>query len=502
MPHFTPTNLKEWTNRHESFTQSIDNLFDLSNNRTGNALNDYNATTTAIQEKIGEAIAANKTIRALGGGWSWTGVAAADGWIFNTKQLNTAFNVGLPNIAANYTGNKEQLLFAQCGNSIQELNNFLKSKNKSLKTSGASNGQTIVGLFSTGSHGSAIDFGATQEFIVGLHIILSPGRHIWLEKASHPVVSDVFISKLQTELVRNDDWFNAAVVSFGSFGFIHGAMLETEPIYLLETYRKRIPLDASLKHVMETLDFSNTNLTTHGNERPFHFQVVVNQYDLQNGAYATIMYKRQYTTAYQPPVVDLDMAGPGDDVPAFFGRLTNIIPNITPRIVNQMIKTSFTTFSNVLGTSGEIFTNNQTRGKVLSTAMGVDISNVNEVNDLLIQLNATDGPFTGIFSYRYVKKSEALLAFTKFPHTCIVELDGVESPVTRNFYDAVWSELDARNIPYTFHWGKINNLTAAMVLQMYQGNLQKWITARNQLLPADSKKVFNNQALYDWGLDQ
>ena len=133
--------------------------------------------------------------------------------------------------------------------------------------------------------------------------------------------------------------------------------------------------------------------------------------------------------------------------------------------------------------------------------MGVDISNVNEVNDLLIQLNGTHGPFTGIFSYRYVKKSAGMLAFTKFPNTCIVELDGVESPITRNFYDEVWNQLDARNIPYTFHWGKINNLNGAKVQQMYQDNMQKWITARNQLLPADSLKTFNNQTLHDWGLD-
>lgn len=498
----TATNLSEWTNRHETFTQPIDNLFDISNANSGNGIADYNSTTADIQAKIAQAIAENKTIRALGGGWSWTPIAATEGWILNTKQLNMVFNISLPNISTDYSGIKEQLLFAQCGNSVQELNNFLRTRNKSLKTSGASNGQTIVGLFSTGSHGSAIDFGATQDFVVGLHIILSPDRHIWLEKASYPVVSDEFISKLQTELVRDDDWFNSAVVSFGSFGFIHGAMLETEEIYLLEAYRQRVPLDNSLKHVMETLDFSNSNFTTHGNERPFHFQVVVNQYDLQNGAYATIMYKRPFTNAYQPPVVDLDTAGPGDDVPAFFGRLTNIIPNITPRIVNQMIKTSFVTFSNVLGTSGEIFTNSQTRGKVLSTAMGVDISHVNEVNDLLIELNETHGPFTGIFSYRYVKKSEALLAFTKFPFTCIIELDGVESPVTRNFYDVVWSELETRNIPYTFHWGKINNLTASSVQEKYQDNMLKWISARNELMSADSLKVFNNQILNEWGLDQ
>ena len=69
-PQLTPTNNKTWTNRHDTFTQPIDNLFDIANGDTGNSIDDYNATTAAIQSFIGRAIAENKTIRALGGGWS------------------------------------------------------------------------------------------------------------------------------------------------------------------------------------------------------------------------------------------------------------------------------------------------------------------------------------------------------------------------------------------------------------------------------------------------
>ena len=502
-PSIRATNNKSWTNRHQTFTQQIDNLFDMANGNTGNMVNDYNAMTTAIQAFIAKAIQQNKRIRALGGGWAFSPVAATDGWILNTKQLNMRFPINDPlNVAPQYTGSKNQLLFAQCGNSIQELNTYLKTAKRSLKTTGASNGQTIIGAISTGTHGSAIDFGSTEDFVVGLHIIVSPDKHIWLERASYPVVSQAFAQKLQTTIVRNDNLFNAALVSFGSFGFIHGAMIETEDRYLLECYRQRIPLDASLKHIMETLDFSNANFVPHGNERPFHFQVVVNQYDLNSGAYATIMYKRPYTDNYQPPVVDLDKAGPGDDVPAFLGKVTDLLPGITPKIVNAMIKKSFITFANVLGTSGEIFTNNDIRGKVISTAMGVPINFVNQVNDLLIQLNTSHGPFSGIFSYRYVKKSEAMLAFTKFDHTCIIELDGIESNITRNFYEVVWNELEARNIPYTFHWGKINNLNQAKIQNMYQNNMNTWISARNDLMPVDSLKIFNSPTLINWGLGE
>jgi hypothetical protein len=292
-----------------------------------------------------------------------------------------------------------------------------------------------------------------------------------LEKASYPVVNKSFTDKLQAELVQDDELFNAAVVSFGSFGFIHGALIETEKIYLLECYRQKIPIDNSLKHIMETLDFSNAIFVPHGNERPFHFQSVINQYDLPGGAYTTIMYKRPFTTAYTPPVVDLNKAGPGDDVPAFLGKVTDLLPVVTHKIVSALVKQSYSLYSGVLGTSGEIFTNNNIRGKVLSTALGIPVNRVNEVNDMLIDLNKIHGPFSGIFSYRYVKGSKATFAFTKFDPTCIIELDGIESTVTRNFYEVCWNELETRNIPYTFHWGKINNLNETKLKKMYAGIL-------------------------------
>ena len=501
-PTITATNQKTWVNRHETVHQTIDNLFDIANGETDSIVDDYNAMTLAIQDLIKTAIRQHKEIRAFGGGWSFSEVTCTKGWLLNTKLMNLLIEIrNATSVSTQFQGRIQDLLFAQCGNSMQELNNHLRRTGRSLKPSGASNGQTVVGAFSTCTHGSAIDFGSTPDFVIGLHIIVSAQEHVWLERASYPVVSDAFVQRLETRLIRDDELFNAALVSFGSFGFIHGVMIETEPLYLLECYRQRYPLDSGLHHVMNTLDFSTAHFLPHGNERPFHFQVVVNQYDLEHGAYVTIMYKRSYRDDYQPPVVDHDKAGPGDDVPAFLGKLTQFIPVVTPLIVNNLIKTAFPTFTNVWGTSGEIFTNMDTRGKLLSTALGIPISFTNEVNQMLIELNDAHGPFSGIFSYRYVKKSDATLAFTKFDHTCVVELDGVESAVTRNFYNVVWHELIARNIPHTFHWGKISELNPAKLEKMYHQDISKWIKARNTLMPVDALQAFNNETLNNWGLD-
>lgn len=498
-PEINPTGFKTWTNRHETFSQAIDNYYDIRNGDTGDIINDYNATTAAIQQLFAQAVLEGRKIRAFGAGWSFSNVAATDGWVLNTRFLNMVFNVTASSISNSYAGDKNQLLFVQCGNSVQELNLYLRGINKSLKTSGASNGQTISGAFSTGTHGAACEFGATPDFVVGLHIILSQDKHVWLERASYPVVSDSFTSKLETEIIRDDEIFNAALVNIGSFGFIHGVMIETEELYLLEGYRQRLPYDDELKHMMETLDFTNSPLP-HGSEKPFHFQVVINQYDLEGGAYVTSMFKRPYQNNYKPPVSDPDKAGPGDDTPVFIGKLTDFIPSTVPLIVNKLITASLP-IESWWGTSAEIFTNTDIRGRVLSTAIGIPIAYANKVTDILININ-TQTPFPGIFAYRYVKKSKATLAFTQFDHTCVLELDGVESQLTWNFFNAVWKALEDNDIPHTFHWGKIYKLDDNKVKKAFGDKRDRWVASRNKLLPKESLTLFSSPALVNLGLDQ
>jgi len=495
------TGEKTWTNRHETFTQNIDNLYNLGNNNTGSVLNDYNDATTGVQGIIAEAISSHKELRVLGGEWSWTKIAATAGILLNTKPLNLSFRLSANNLSPAYVKTQDDLYFAQCGVSCKELNDRLANRNRSLKTTGASNGQTIAGALSTGTHGSAIDVGAIADYIVGLHIIVGPTKHIWLERASYPVVSDSFIVALKTELVRDDELFNAALVSFGSFGFIHGVMLETVPLFLYEAYRVRIPIDDVLYNLMETLDFTNSPLPNQS-KRPYHFQVLINQYDKSNLAYATVMYQRPFDPAHTPPVI-VPGIGPGDDAPSFIGLITQQIPALVPALVNKMIAGAYKPYPKMMGTHGEMFFNTDLHGKVMSLAAAIPVSAVKQVTDLLMQLNNSHGPFVGVFAYRFVKGSTATLGFTQFKPTCIIELDGVHSRETDVFYRAFQDELNAQNIPHSFHWGKIFDADEAQIRKMYSDKkVDDWLKARNAVLEnSETKTVFTNDIMRQWGLD-
>ena len=495
------TGFTAWENRHETFVETIRDLYELGNDDSLPPIDSYNDTTKGLQQIIADAIAKKIPLRALGAGWSWTKIAAAEaGIMLDTKPLNMIFDISGPSVATAYKGDPTKLFLAQCGNGVWELSQFLKNRSLSLKTSGASNGQTIAGVIATGAHGSAFDVGAIQDFVVGLHIIVSPTRHIWLERKSYPVVSDNLIRSLHTELLQDDDLFYSALVSFGSFGIIHGAMIETESIFLLEAYMSTMPFDASLQQIMQTLDFTNATLP-YGSERPFHFAVSLNPYDLDKGAYVTTMYKRPYKTGYSPPARNLNGLGPGDDAPCFIGKITQVIPSLVPTLVTKLLTSSLTPYSRQFGTMGEIFDNTTLHGKLLSAAIGIPISYVSKATGLLLAINKSNGPFAGLFAYRFVKKSNAKLAFTKFDYTCVLELDAAFSDETYAFYNAVWKKFEEEKIPFAFHWGKINELDLDRLTSIYGDDLKTWLASRNKLLDADSKKVFTNATLTKWGLD-
>ena|SRR5688572_792339 len=96
-----------------------------------------------------------------------------------------------------------------------------------------------------------------------------------------------------------------------------------------------------------------------------------------------------------------------------------------------------------------------------------------------------------------------MLAFTRHePVTCVVELDGVQSDTTTRFYRAVWKEFEAREIPFTLHWGKVNDhLSKARVRKIYgEQTVARWIELRVGLLGDRMCEVLSNSFMYRCGL--
>lgn len=508
--------IQQWSNKHENFTHQLvpNTSFKVRNPKGGTRKERYLATTKNFQWLIKEATTKNFKLRAIGSGWSFTKVGVTEGGLIDTASLNFSFPITQKYASSQYAKQPEDLYFLQCGAIIHEVNTRLAAKNpqRSIKASGASNGQTIAGALSTGTHGAAIHVGAIPDFVVGLHIITGADKHIWLERASYPVASQELVSWLDADLVQDDALFNAALVSFGSFGFIHGIMIETEPQFLLTEHREGpITYDNTLKNAMKTLDFSGLNLPGTGlTGDMYHFEVLFNIHEFEpnnaaKGAFVKYMFKKPFQLPHTPLQRSNDFTY-GDDLLGIISTVLDKLPGsgkLIPAMVNLMFGMAFKPEPPRVGTIREMFNYTKFRGKVASAAIAIDIQDSTKAVELVVEVNKQK-PFPGGLSLRYVKGTKATLGFTKFSKTCVFEMDGVDGQPARDFFQAVWDKFEQQNIRYTLHWGKINfNLTEARVKQMYgTAAVQSWIDARNQLLDTAALPVFTNQFLEQCGLDK
>jgi hypothetical protein len=515
-----------WENGHHNFTVKLtkDASFNMRLPFAFNQHEDnYHATTKNFQWLIGHAIDNNLTLRALGNGWSFSEVAVCKGGLVDTRELRTFFQIGETFLTPSYLASGKtaaDVLFTQCGMSILQLNKELEQENgwmRSLRASGASNGQTIVGATATGTHGSAMNAGAVHDAIRGLHVITGRDKHVWLERASQPVASDEFISWLGAEPIRDDDMFNAAVVSFGSMGFIHGVLLETDPIYLLKkTVKGPVAYDSAIQQTINTWDFSAIEpllpvpLNTPGQEL-YHFEVVVNPHrftpgDSNKGVYIKTIYKIPYTNGYAKPV-DSAKFMYGDEL---LGVIQTVLDGVgkplrqklVPPLVTKLFPMAYATVEEVTGTIGEMFNNTKFRGQAASAAMAIDSADAHRAISEIVAINKKN-VFAGALALRFVKGTEAMLGFTHFKKTCVLEMDGVDAKSSRNFFEKIWNRFEELGIPYTLHWGKINFvLNKERVERMYGANVvSKWKNCRQQLLDEATRKVFTNDFMVRCGLD-
>lgn len=515
--------ISEWTNGHENFTIPLnpDACFSLKIPEGLSGTDGYHLTTANFQWLIRHALENKLYIRALGNGWSFSQVAVAKDGLVDTKSLRKAFWIHDSFVAPEYLlggGRSDDLFFVQCGISIFALHETLRKNGRSMKTCGGSNGQSIVGGFSTGTHGAAFQVGAIHDSIVGMHLITGPDRHVWVERATRPVASPEFIKWLGAELIRDDAMFYASVINFGSFGFVNGVMMETDPLFLLEEHRlDKLSYNNALIRVISALDFSEIAPVLpipvdDPVKKLYHLEMIVNPHDFERnnaekGVYVRLLYKLPYREDY--PRTPRDDTGfmYGDDtlgvIETILDTLGSVTPLLVPPLVNKMFPLAFKANGPALGTLGEIFINTRFRGKAASAATAIPMDRIDKVLDIILKVNK-ETPFPGALACRFVKGTKATLGFTRYEHTCVLEMDGVDAGVSRSFFQNVWSALEQADIPFTLHWGKLNFiLSEPLIRKMYgDASVDSWISCRHSLMDPPVREVFTNGFMRQCGLDK
>lgn len=490
----------DWTNHHGTVRVPARARLTLFNRSTRSTMAGMRETAGHLQSIVRDAVAQNMRLRAIGSRWSFSEVASPrDGWALETENLDMSFKVSAGSLDSDYGGTAEELLLVQCGRSISRVNLALedRSRLRALRTSGASNGQTVAGAIGTGTHGSAIDVGGLESQVAGFQL-LTANRNLWVERPSDPVMSAGFATQLGAQLTRDDTLFRAGLVSLGALGLVHSVLLRSTGRYFLRSFLRR--MDRSVvERAMNTLDFSGVPLPIQ-TVRPYFFQAVIEPSN-PRVAYVTTRYKEFCPPSHRTDFSERTGYEPGNDLPGVIGKLLDIAPDLRPLVVRILVQSELREFSDRLKTPGENYDYTTSRSGVAGAAIAVPLAYATRALDRAVMAFEANRGAPVVLACRYAQKSPALLGFTRFDPTCIIDIDGVNSQPTLALMEETRRLLDQDGIPYADHWGKMHGLTAQRLRASYGSDIDRWNAVRRGLLDPAERHIFSTPLIDAIGLN-
>jgi FAD/FMN-containing dehydrogenase len=234
-----------------------------------------------LQDIVAQAEMDGKRVRAYGSKYTMNNMLYTSQYLVQSWGLNY-HKIGIEqetHVTEAYNETRDCLVFVQSGVRIKTLNQKLFDAGLALKTSTTLDAPRIVGAVATASHGSNLDVGPLHATVKAIHIVMMGGA----------------------TLMTYDDMFEAVLVSFGSFGLIHGMLIEVEPLYELAMQTKKCDYDDAKSVLKEPLDIRKLGFEgIQDGELPYHFEITINSYRRKhNGVYARVFRKLPITQTQQ-----------------------------------------------------------------------------------------------------------------------------------------------------------------------------------------------------------
>jgi hypothetical protein len=187
---------------------------------------------------------------------------------------------------------------------------------------------------------------------------------------------------------------------------------------------------------------------------------------------------------------------------ALVGRIPSPLNKAVVPLLNTQVNNEFSPYFKK-AIIRDLFRGEKTLGRTLACGMGMPLARAVEAMEIAFKTYKDSNIVLPlVLSFRFVKGTRALLGFTRFDTTAVMEMDAVNTSQTRTFFDKVWNDLDAASIPFTLHWGKYNTfLTPDRVRNRYGASVDQWLASRETLLESAAvRRVFDNQFTAALGL--
>lgn len=176
------------------------------------------ADTAAVVREVLAARERGGTVKMIGSGHSFTGIAVAqDG------QLRPS---GMTGVLA--VDREAMTVTVAAGTPLHELNARLEALGLSLHNMGDIDVQTIAGAISTGTHGTGGVDASLAVQVEALELVTGTGE------------------VLQASAGQHADVFAAARVGLGALGVLTEVTLRVEPLFALEAHERRMTWDEAL----------------------------------------------------------------------------------------------------------------------------------------------------------------------------------------------------------------------------------------------------------------
>jgi hypothetical protein len=504
---------QDWTGVHVTNRTTVAEIINVDNVGPNNALLSgwemFRHAGESLDLLIRQAKAAGKRILPIGSGWALSAINITDGWLVNTKLLNGCYDIGDEYFHADYPAEKRRnVVLAQCGMQIAELSAYLEqmptedADRRAIQAAGIGNGQTVAGAVSGNTHGSQITYGAMPDFVCGIHLATGTGETLWIERKSKPVANEAFLAKIGARLVRDDDIFNAAVVSFGTFGIVAALAVETVPIYQLAFAPIRDIGYADLKMKLDR--FATTAPTD-----LYHYEFIFDPHSDKQTAMEASAPKVPFLPGIPTPIprwIIRDKHGfaPGINILNVLGLLRSILPVGWVTAFQYKRYRKIALLDGVRGSPGQIYTSSiyYLEGYTESS-LGVAIADAAATIDITSQV-ARAMRLPSICQVRICRGSGGTLAFTQHqPITAVFEYGMINDERFAEFEQRLDEAFRSAGIRYTMHWSKNSGLSPAKLEYMYGASkIASWKAARQAVFGNDPglMKLFETDTMIAAGL--
>lgn len=492
---------REWENYHRTGTSHLRKRYALRSGDGGRGRDDIAQAAAEVQKWLLEAKAEGVPVRPVGGAWSLSNIQLVqDGWMLNTRRFNRCFRLAGDDFARPGSVDPGAFMLIEGGVQVDEVNDKLQEMERSLSTTGASNGQTFPGACATGTHGSVLTAGGIQQHVRAVQIV-TPGGIYWIEPSAG-LMSDDFIRETGSAPVRDDDAFAAALVAVGSLGIVTAMVIESVPLYLVRPWLKLIDFSREDVETLERGEFRAFS-EKHGIKGldPYFVMVITTPYKPWGGKAVTrILYQFPYHPNYEH--VEPGKLGAGYDAQSMMAWALRQFPWARGKILQLIMRLGVGKgiTEERYGTWGETLEASRPTAASFSAALFCDRTRLVHTLEALCTAFSRAGGSTAV-TLRFVKGGYGLLSPARWEDSVAIDCDGPGGEGTLRAYRKMLDTLEKDRIEHTLHWGKINNLTPERVAADYGDDLVRWKAVRDRLIPdAADRQLFATEELRKFGL--